>query len=277
MSSNSGADINNTSDNRASSSRLPRAKLSAVARLKSFGESFIGSREAPQTVMFPPPSWELSDELLGRRNSPALLESNFNDHTPKVEPPEAVPFAKRLRALIESLPISLPGASSSQPASTDPALEPDAGTQGSPVPPGMDEGLVRMLSSEDLMNGKPSTSSNAPEQERPGIWNILASLKRDDGKAAPRPSAVEEEEGGFMMYSPLEPKNDSQLELAQSETSWSTSTSPHPLLAPRRNRARALRVRRQKWRNTSGCRPPPSCPFSPRGGDTSCTSPRPSW
>jgi hypothetical protein len=69
------------------------------------------------------------------------------------------------------------------------------------------------------MNGKHSTNSNREEKARPGIWNILASLKGGGGKEDnPRPGAVEEEEGGVMLYTPLEPNNDSQLKLAECET-----------------------------------------------------------
>jgi hypothetical protein len=74
-----------------------------------------------------------------------------------------------------------------------------------------------MLSSEEVMNGKQLKSSTEGPNAQPGVWNILASLRKGDTSKMPRPGAVEEEEGGIMMYSPLEPKADSQLELASSE------------------------------------------------------------
>ena len=208
----------------SSQSHLPRAKLTALARLKSFGGSFISSRDAPQPIVFPPPSWELSDDLLGKPapRAPALLESNYS----KADTPEAVPFAKKLRALIESLPISLPGTSSQHEAAGSgtadapaDAHEQDDERLSSPVPPDMDPSLVRMLSSEELMNGTPASAPSGPDSTpaRPGVWNILASL-RGGGAGRPRTSAVEEEEGGVMLYAPLEPHNDSQLALADSET-----------------------------------------------------------
>lgn len=214
---------NLTPSESGSHSHLPRAKLTALARLKSFGGSFVSSRDAPPPIVFPPPSWELSDELLGKPapRAPALLESNYS----KVETPEAVPFAKKLRALIESLPISLPGTSSQHEATASAGAAdadsdaPDDGRQGSPVPPGLDPGLMRMLSSESLMNGTPAGAPAGPDSApaRPGVWNILASLRRG-GTGRPRTSAVEEEEGGVMLYAPLEPRTDSQLALADSET-----------------------------------------------------------
>jgi len=203
--------------------QLPKAKLTAIGRLKSFGESFIPPRKH-SSIVFPPPSWELSDELLGK--PPALVESNYKS-APKVEPPEPVSFAQRIRGLIESLPLPAALSSSGQPSSeeTETAASDDDGKSGSPVPPGMDEVLVRMLSSEDVMNGKPSSSSTKDKEDgRPGIWNILASLKGDNGQDGQpdakkrRRNTVEEEEDGIMMYAPLEPKSDSQLELATSET-----------------------------------------------------------
>ncbi|KAF8956081.1 hypothetical protein BDZ97DRAFT_1853534 [Flammula alnicola] len=225
-SSSSKPDANTLDDltpSSSSGSRLPKQKLTALARLKSFGGSFVNYRKHPPSIVFPPPSWELDDELLGKyttHSPPALLESNYEEPV-AVEPPEAVSFAKKIRALIESLPLSLPGAfsSSTQPTSSGPEAQVDDGKQGSPVPPGMDEGLVRMLSSEDVMNGNRPTSSNESDKERPGVWNILAGLKKSGGEeGSPRPTAVEEEEEGIMMYAPLEPKNDSRLELAESET-----------------------------------------------------------
>ncbi|PPQ79876.1 hypothetical protein CVT25_002932 [Psilocybe cyanescens] len=200
---------------------LPKQKLAALARLKSFSGSFIQHRKTPPPV-FPPPSWELSDELLGDyKSSTTLLESNFED-PPAVE---VVSFAQRLRGLIESLPLPTAlssSVSSAQSGSHTAEAQPIDGKSGSPVPPGMDEGLVRMLSSEDVMNGNKGTASTGSDNNsRPGVWNILASLRNSSGKEGstdPRRGAVEEQEDGVMMYAPLEPKSDSQLELASSET-----------------------------------------------------------
>lgn len=207
------ADDNNVT---TSTHRLPKQKLTALARLKSFGGTFVNQHKPPP-IVFPPPSWELNDDLLGIRPTPtptpplALAESNFENPTP----PEPVSFAKKLRSLIENLPI--PAALSSVKSAAPSAI--DDGKHGSPVPLGMDDGLVRMLSSEDIMNGHhPTSSENREGKERPGIWNILASLRSGGKEDNPRPGAVEEEEGGIMLYAPLEPSNDSQLELAECET-----------------------------------------------------------
>jgi hypothetical protein len=205
------ADNNNTT---TSTHRLPKQKLTALARLKSFGGTFVNQHKPPP-IVFPPLSWEINDDLLDIRHSPtpplALAESNFDAPTP----PEPVSFAKRLRILIENLP--LPVALSSVKPAAPSAI--DDGKRGSPIPLGMDDGLVRMLSSEDIMNGNhPTSSENQEEQERPGIWNVLASLRSGGKEDNPRPGAVEEEEGGLMLCMPLEPSNDSQLNLAECET-----------------------------------------------------------
>ncbi|KAJ3518010.1 hypothetical protein NLJ89_g130 [Agrocybe chaxingu] len=234
----------------ASPPRLPTQKLTAIARLKSFGGSFVNRRKEPP-IVFPPPSWELNDDLLGssRVTPVALAESNFEDPPP----PEPISFAKKLRGLIESLP--LPGTSSS-------ATTANADTQGvespsaPPVPPGLDESLVRMLSSGELMNGKLKESSEAgPSGEgSPGVWNILAGLKKDGGKegeSVSTLSTVEEDEDGLMMYAPLEPKDDSQLQLAESETILECVDEP----------------------NTSTSKPTTSKPIAPRSGSSKGKSP----
>jgi len=81
-----------------------------------------------------------------------------------------------------------------------------------------------MLGSEEIMNGQSTNDKksnqkgkDSPQQTR-NIWNILASLKSNIASESPSPNAVEEEDGGVMMYAPLEPTDDSKLELAESET-----------------------------------------------------------
>ena len=194
------------------STKLPKAKLSAIAYLKSFGESIVESYTGPRPppIVFPPPSWELDDETYKTSPEPSEL--------PK-EPP--ITFARRIGALIDSLP-TLPSAVTTSSSSAQPIQ--DEGKQGSPVPPEMDKDLIRMLGSEEVMNGQSTNDKksnqkgkDAPQQTR-NIWNILASLKSNIVSETPSPSAVEEEDGGVMMYAPLEPTSDSKLELAESET-----------------------------------------------------------
>ena len=199
------------------SKKLPKAKLSAISYLKSFGELIVepyrGPKPAP--VVFPPPSWELDDKAHKTSPEPSELPT---------EPP--ITLARRIGALIDSLP-TLPSTvtGSLTPSSSHAPPIQEEGKQGSPVPPDLDKDLIRMLGSEEIMNGESPNHKKSnqkgkktPQQTR-NIWNILASLKSNGiASESPSPSAVEEEDGGVMMYAPLEPTNESKLELAESET-----------------------------------------------------------
>ena len=210
-----------------STKKLPKAKISAISYLKSFGESIVESYTGPKPppVVFPPPTWELDDKTPKKAPDPTEFPT---------EPP--VTFAKRIGALIDSLP-TLPStvtASFTSSSSRGPPIQ-DEGKQGSPVPPELDKDLIRMLGSEEIMNGQSTNDKksnqkgkDAPQQTR-NIWNILASLKSNDiASETPSPSAVEEEDGGVMMYAPLEPTNDSKLELAESESVLEYVDDPVP-------------------------------------------------
>jgi len=208
--------------------KLPKAKISAISYLKSFGESFIDSYRDPRPppVVFPPPSWDLDDET--HKTSPEPSEEL------PAEPP--ITFAIRIGALIDSLP-TLPSAVTASITSSSSHAPPiqDEGKQGSPVPPELDKDLIRMLGSEEIMNGQSPNDKkskpkgkNAPQQTR-NIWNILASLKSNGiASETPSPTAVEEEDGGVMMYAPLEPTKDSKLELAESESILEYVDDPLP-------------------------------------------------
>ena len=215
--------------------KLPKAKISAISYLKKFGGSIVDSYSSPKRsppprpppIVFPPPSWELEDKTY--KTSPEPSEE------PPTEPPFT--FARRVGALIDSLP-TLPSAVTASPTSAGSHAPPiqDEGKQGSPVPPELDKDLVRMLGSEEIMNGQSTNDKsnpkgkNTPQQPR-NIWNILASLKSDNAlkeSETPSPTAVEEEDGGVMMYAPLEPTKDSELELAESESILEYVDDPLP-------------------------------------------------
>jgi hypothetical protein len=213
--------------------KLPKAKLSAITYLRSFGQSIVDSYTGPraQPAVFPPPSWEIDDEKYKKSKvtSPPSKPSELSS-----EPP--ISFARRIGALIDSLPTA--AMASATPSSSQALPVQDEGKQGSPVPAEMDKDLVRMLASEEIMNGQPANDKNTDpnrkntSQHTSNIWNILASLKstmglKDSDTQSP-PIAVEEEEGGIMMYAPLEPANDSQLSLAESETVLEYVDDPPP-------------------------------------------------
>ncbi|KAF9056011.1 hypothetical protein BJ165DRAFT_1521965 [Panaeolus papilionaceus] len=213
------SDIKSKSHSDTQTHKLPAAKLNALSRLKSFGSS-LKPQAKPSPIIFPPPSWELTEDLLNpyaNKSAPALSESNFEEATPIIEPPEPLSLAQRIKALIEALPI--PGVSSSPGNSATEAVAQNAEQNTtSPIPQGMDDSLVRLLSSEDVMNGSQSNQSPGGSS-RPGIWNVLSGLKNGDDSASLGSSSVEEDvDSGVMMYAPLQPQNDSQVELATSET-----------------------------------------------------------
>jgi len=216
-------------------------KQKISAKIKSFGESIIDSYTGPRPppVVFPPPSWEIDDESYGIGKSKAAISPPESSEVP-TEPP--IDFARRIAALIDSLPALPFSATTSLTSSSGPSQPLSTEKQGFPVPAEMDKNLVRMLASEEIMNGGPANDPNKDSKDTPhhNIWNILASLKstsgskNSEGSINPPPSAVEEENGGFMVYAPLEPAEGSQLEFAESLLEYvddpvsSASRTSHP-------------------------------------------------
>ncbi|KAF9011121.1 hypothetical protein BDQ17DRAFT_1420548 [Cyathus striatus] len=195
--------------------------MSTIGRLKTFTGSLI--QRDKEKLVFPPPSWELNDSP-GNATSSAESTNEVTPATPQppIDPPEPVSFAKRLRSLIEALPI--PSSNSFHPTSPkipqdEPQFQTEEGTQGSPVPPELDENILRMLSSEDIMNGRSPSGSATPSKSKnqQSIWSALAGLGRDV-KDRVVPTKVEEKEEAVMMYAPLQPDNNSQLELAETQS-----------------------------------------------------------
>jgi hypothetical protein len=139
---------NETPDSQTS--RLPKLKVAAIGRLKTLGNTFK-RRNLPPPVVFPPPSWDLDDEIIHRSRSNHLNASASHvdsDHAHSSPPPdlsEQVRFAKNLQSLIES--------ATKEKSDEAPTLEASSSNR-EPVPPGLDVNLVRMLASEDVMNGR---------------------------------------------------------------------------------------------------------------------------
>jgi len=212
-------------------SRLPVAKVTALARLKSFTGTVISRKDKVPPIVFPPPSWDLDDKaihesLWSRKGNKEVAQTSkapagSNSVKESEEHPEPMTFAKKIRAMIELLPIpsALVSTWSSAPGTAPEITPADEGRTGSPIPPGMDEGMIKMLSSEDLMNGKRSNNKGV---ERQSVWDTLAGMDHDvhdhGTSQRPRPSKVEEEEDGIMMYVPLEPNEGSEVELAETES-----------------------------------------------------------
>ncbi|KXN90097.1 hypothetical protein AN958_05102 [Leucoagaricus sp. SymC.cos] len=240
------------------SNRFLTAKIIALARWKSITDTITLRRRHNTDATFPPPSWEIdklvidsnngwdqtefeppSRTLSGEETVAKVVETVVSTEVPMdLEPagPEPLTFAQRIRDLIESLP--LPGVLTSprQPTLAD-AHEPEAlragdGSIGPPVPPGVDQELVLMLSSEEVMNGDEGGEGKR-EAERQSIWSILSSMelkgkgkeKEVDPEQPLSPSSARTH-GGLMMYMPLEPVNDSKLELAEVCSLNDASISP---------------------------------------------------
>ncbi|KAJ3509374.1 hypothetical protein NMY22_g16318 [Coprinellus aureogranulatus] len=224
---------------RKSSPQPPTAKPTAIGRLKSFTGSITPKREKKPKLQFPPPSWNIEDYHTSPPSpastpsrtpsqSPPLLPSDQiptpaapNGSSPAEEHVEPVSFAMRLRSMIESLPIPGMGSAPSTPPATEMHSIPSTSAESPspPLPPDMDPNLVKILSSEEIMNGD---AGGDGKSKNPSIWNILAGLgKTDKGSGkdeANIPSPVEaEDSGGIMMYAPLEPKADSRVSLAEAE------------------------------------------------------------
>lgn len=183
---------------------LPTEKIAALTRLAS---STFSRKEKHPPIVFPPPSWSL-DESKGdgvgsspidlERTSEAQHQNQSAQPVAEDPPPEPAPFAHWLRNLIEGLPLPTSG-----PLVTSTNTAPE----GPPVPDVVDPKLMRQLSSEELMTGSGSTRS---------VWSVLEGLRRGKGKGGQVP-AIDECEG-IMMYSPLQPTKDSELQLADTES-----------------------------------------------------------
>ncbi|KAH6917085.1 hypothetical protein BKA70DRAFT_1367605 [Coprinopsis sp. MPI-PUGE-AT-0042] len=225
---------------------FPNAKLAAVTRFKSITESLLPKSQPKPEVVFPPPSWDIKDFHPSSTNwtiptaayvpaSPpadeSAAESNKKEEAQSPpEPEEPITFAKRLRSMIELLPN--PGSlvpDSLSMATSKTETQPPNGTADSqesseapPIPPGMDKNLIKMLSSDEVMNG----GNDGKGKGRPSVWNLLAGLRRGEGsKSEAHAAPVEEEDSGVMMYAPLVPHSDSVVELAQTETVHSPESS----------------------------------------------------
>lgn len=154
-----------------------------------------------------------------------LAETVISTEVPAaLEPkePEPLTFAQRIRELIESLPLpgtSTPSRQSVVGARDVEVLKAGDGSVGPPVPPGVDQDLVMMLSSEEIMNGD-EEEEGKEGAERQSVWSILSKMRwkgkeRDTGGPEHFSAPDIHGQDGLMMYAPLEPANDSKIELAE--------------------------------------------------------------
>lgn len=187
---------------------LPTQKLASVSRFASFT---LSKRDKNPPIIFPPPSWNL-DETTDNGNSSLDARPNANNERPQTdipveEAPEPISFAERIRTLIDLLP--LPVSTSTASVAVD-SINDDI-AEGPPTP-GVDWKLSRLLSSENVMNGSIARG-------RESVWAILERLRYRGGETEARVGSGggSEEPEDVMVCSPLEPRSDSEVKLADSE------------------------------------------------------------
>lgn len=133
-------------------------------------------------------------------------------------PPEPLTLARRIQAALANLPPITGSASNG-------ATEGNA--KASPAPPQLvsDAGMISFLSSPSVMNGDRSKSGQS-------VWSALDKLRAViPGQGSKQPADVplepidhpegehvlDDDESGVMVYGPLFPDENSQVELAESE------------------------------------------------------------
>ncbi|PPQ80200.1 hypothetical protein CVT25_003552 [Psilocybe cyanescens] len=150
--------------------------------------------------------------------------------SPSDDPPEASTLAKRIQALVDSLPFPTPGQRRSIPIVKDPK-SPARDDDGRPVPPPdstpiQDSRLINFLSSPTIMNG-------STVKGRPSIWSVLERIGAPAHSFPPAHQGAEDDTTGdeshsdseehsiysdnssVMVYSPLIPSLDDHVELAE--------------------------------------------------------------
>ncbi|KAJ7150314.1 hypothetical protein C8R46DRAFT_1008478 [Mycena filopes] len=196
--------------------RIPTEKISSLIRLTS-----QRSKPKPPPIVFPPPSWQLDESQNNGAGAsdvpdePGIPKNIAEDAVRPEDAPEPGLFAQRISTLIDSLPPPPEAPKDGQVGENDP--------RGPPLPLSVtsDSKLMKLLSSESVMNG-------SIEAGRQSVWYMLDGLERlkgrlggdkapEAGKGASSGNEDEREDGGIMMYTPLQPTADSQVELADSE------------------------------------------------------------
>jgi hypothetical protein len=226
-----------------STSKLPKAKISAV-------DKFIEYARKAKKPGFPPSSWFIEEENQGQQpitptaaslSAPSIIDDGiqeagssatadviqFDDGEVGVEsdPPGPDTLARRIQAMMASLP-SMP--SGRLPTSFPQFHTTPSGTQvidSNDNPPISSSGfsdskLMTFLTSFTVMNG-------SIERGRESVWSVLDRLRspltKRDGTAQPNAeephtgAEYEDDNGSVMMYGPLEPTEDSEIEIARSE------------------------------------------------------------
>ncbi|KAF8204290.1 hypothetical protein K438DRAFT_1964647 [Mycena galopus ATCC 62051] len=194
-------------DDANASWRVPAQKVVSYIRFKT-----QPNKRPP--IIFPPPSWSLEETQNNGAGAsaipdePGIPKNISEDEVQGEEAPEPHQFAQRIGTLIDSLPLPAPTKDSDIGA---------VDAKGPPLPLSVtgDSKLMKLLSSENVMNGSLAAG-------RQSVWTMLERLKHghaalvgnDKGDESKKD---EREDHGVMMYGPLEPTADSQVEIADSE------------------------------------------------------------
>lgn len=222
-----------------STSNFPKAKINTV-------EKFLKYARKAKKPGFPPSSWFVGEGNQGQQPitptaaslpAPPIIDDEIQEAGSSVtadiiqfdtgevgvesEPPEPVTLARKIQAMIASLP-SLPAAlptsfhtTSSGTTVIDSNNNPSISSPGFP-----DSKLTTFLTSFTVMNG-------SIDRGRESVWSVLDRLRspltKRDGTAEPSAEELrtgaeyEDDNGSVMMYGPLEPTEDSEIEIARSE------------------------------------------------------------
>jgi hypothetical protein len=214
-------------------------------RLKSLTNT-ITSRRTGSDPVFPPPSWEIDKLVLDSNHGWDHSKFEAPSRTPEEEAvgetavstkvpvalgptrPEPLTFARKLRELIETLPFPSAFTPSQQPGMETPEaefVEAEVSPAGPPVPPGVDQDMIALLSSEEVMNGGGGEQGEEGKGNQ-SIWSILSNMwGKGKGKETTGLLGTREQRG-LMMYSPLQPTNDSTVELAEVRPTDDASIPP---------------------------------------------------
>ncbi|KAF8079099.1 hypothetical protein FPV67DRAFT_95718 [Lyophyllum atratum] len=210
---------------------LPKSKLNAISRFKSFAGSLGLKKESKEPpIVFPPPSWFITDDeptpaspdAEPTKDSAAADDVHGKAELDALEP---MTFAMKIRRMIDTLPL---------PASVTAVVAAGLGTpskgtsnvavvdeKGPPIPDVVDARTMKLLTSEEVMNGD---DPQVKGTRRQSVWAALERLRHghvpvEERTGAP-PIVDSEPEEGVMMYAPLEPTEDSEIELAESELEY---------------------------------------------------------
>jgi hypothetical protein len=226
----------------ALSSKLPNARINAV-------DKFLKYARKVKRPGFPPSPWLVEEGNQGQQPitptaaslpAPPIIDDEIQEAGSSAtadmiqfdggevgvgsEPPEPDTLARKIQAMIASLP-SMPSGlpTSFPPFHTTPSGTPAMDSSDSPPisSPGLpDSKLMAFLTSFTVMNG-------SIDRGRESVWSVLDRLRspltKRDGTAEPNAeeprtgAEYEDDNGSVMMYGPLEPTEDSEIEIARSE------------------------------------------------------------